>query len=522
MRSTTTPDIGADEFTPLANDLQVTALVIPGNNSCGDSNSTVSVVVRNLGTATQSNFGVGANVSGAATAALSLNYTGTLASLAVDTVLVGTLNTVVGGTFNFKGYVSLANDGKPSNDTLAVSRTLLDALPRIPTASADTVCQGGTATLYFPAGGSSSDAYMWLTTVGDTIGTSDSLVVGPMNATDSTFVLRQTSTSGQVGPIDNTIGATTNYTAMNHYNLFTVNASTTIYSVDVFALNAGLIDVVIQNAATLATVQTVTVSSTAPGFNRLVVNISLPPGNYRMGSTTTNNAGGLQRNSSGAVFPYLSTDGSVTITGTTFNATAYYYFYNWQLGGGGCPRPDGEVTIYHQAGPAASFTSTPQAATATNMTVDFDATVSANATSYDWNFGDGSTGSGAITSHSYAANGSYSVTLIVGGVCGADTLVIPVVVAGINVAETPLDRSLSVYPNPSSGLFRVDFELGTAQRVEIKVLSATGQVVRLRTLESANGVQRQSIDMSSCASGLYLLQITSEEGVVTRRIAIQK
>jgi hypothetical protein len=54
------------------------------------------------------------------------------------------------------------------------------------------------------------------------------------------------------------------------------------------------------------------------------------------------------------------------------------------------------------------------------------------------------------------------------------------------------------------------------------VLNATGQVVRLRTLESANGVQRQSIDMSSCASGLYLLQITSEEGVVTRRIAIQK
>ncbi|MEY4969357.1 MAG: hypothetical protein RLZZ261_1128 [Bacteroidota bacterium] len=522
LRSTTVPDMGADEFTPLANDLQVTQLLVPGNNSCGDSNSVVALVVRNLGTAAQSNFGVGVNVSGAATANLTSTFTGTLASLAADTVQLGTVNTVVGGTFNFTGYVALANDGKTSNDTLVSSRNLLDALPRIPTASADTLCAGGFATLYFPTTGSSNDAYVWLTTAGDTLGTSDSLLVGPMNAADTTFVLSPTSTSAQVGPIDNTIGASTNYTAMNHYNLFTVNAPTTIYSVDVFAQGAGLVDVVVQNAATLATVQTVTVPSTGPGFNRLVVNISLPPGNYRMGSTTTNNAGGLQRNSSGAVFPYLSTDGSVTITGTTFNTTSYYYFYNWQLGGGGCPRPDGEVTLYHEPSTSASFTSTPQAATATNMTVDFDASATVNATSYDWNFGDGSTGTGVQTSHSYAANGAYNVTLIAGGACGADTLVIPVTVAGINVAETPLDRSLSVYPNPTAGVFRVDFELGSSQRVEVKVLNATGQTVWVRSMDSANGLQHQSIDLSEASAGLYLLQLTTEEGVVTRRIAVQK
>ena len=523
-RSATTPDLGADEFTPLANDLQLLGMLVPGNNSCGDSNSAVSVIVRNLGTASQTNFAVGANVSGPATATLTATYPGTLASLATDTVAVGTFNSVVGGTFTFTGYVNLANDGKTSNDTLQLNRSLLDALPRIPVASSDTVCAGGMATLYFPAG-TTNESYLWLTTAGDTLGTSDSLLVGPMNAADTTFVLRQTSTSGQVGPLDNTIGASTNYTAMNHYLLFTVNAPTTIYSVDVFAQGAGLVDVVIQDAATLATVQTVTVSSTGAGFNRLVVNISLPQGNYRMGSTTTNNAGGLQRNSTGASYPYLSTDGSVTITGSTFNATSYYYFYNWQLGGGGCPRPDGEVTLYHQPAPSASFTSTPQAATATNLTVDFDATAStfaASASSFDWNFGDGNTGSGALTSHAYAANGTYNVSLVVTGVCGTDTLVVPVTVAGISVGETPLDRSLAMYPNPTNGAFQFDLELGSAQLVQVKVLSATGQTVWARTWDSARELRREPVDLSACASGLYLLQVTTEEGVVTRRIALQK
>lgn len=521
-RSTTAPDMGADEFTPLANDLQLLGMLVPGNNSCGDSNSAVSVIVRNLGTASQNNFAVGANVSGAATASFTSTYTGTLASLATDTLALGTFNSVVGGTFTFTGYVNLANDGKTSNDTLTLSRNLLDALPRIPTASSDTLCAGDSATLYFPAGSLASDSYIWLTTAGDTISTSDSLTVGLGNAVDTTFTLRQVSTSGQVGPIDNTIGATANYTAMNHYNLFTVNAPTTIYSVDVFALNAGLIDVVIQNAITLSTLQTVTVSSTAPGFNRLIVNISLPPGNYRMGSTTTNNAGGLQRNSSGAVFPYLSTDGSVTITGTTFGTTSYYYFYNWQLGSGGCPRPDGEVTLYRRDAPAASFTSTAQAASITAMSVDFDASATTNAITYDWNFGDGGTASGAQVSHSYAANGTYSVTLLATGLCGVDTLVVPVVVAGINVAESALSRSLSLYPNPSAGLFYVEFDLGSMQHAELKVVNALGQSVYVRSIESASGLQRHSIDLRGHASGLYWFQITSEEGQAMQRIAVQK
>src|SRR5437868_3558449 len=45
------------------------------------------------------------------------------------------------------------------------------------------------------------------------------------------------------------------------------------------------------------------------------------------------------------------------------------------------------------------------------LTCSFDASASTNATSYSWDFGDGTTGSGVTTSHRFGRNRSYTVTL---------------------------------------------------------------------------------------------------------------
>jgi phosphatidylinositol-3-phosphatase len=66
------------------------------------------------------------------------------------------------------------------------------------------------------------------------------------------------------------------------------------------------------------------------------------------------------------------------------------------------------------SGPTASFTYG-----CTDLTCSFDGSGSSGGvTAYSWDFGDGVTGSGATTSHTFAASGTYPVTLTVTGQAG--------------------------------------------------------------------------------------------------------
>jgi parallel beta-helix repeat protein len=121
-RSLTTPDIGADEFTPLNDNLGVLGFVLPVSGTCGDSSTVVGIIVRNFGLSTQSGFNVNANVTGAITQSLTETYAGSLASNANDTIYFAqTLNTFAGGMVDIQAYSSLAGDQYNLNDTISAS-----------------------------------------------------------------------------------------------------------------------------------------------------------------------------------------------------------------------------------------------------------------------------------------------------------------------------------------------------------------------------------------------------------------
>lgn len=101
-----------------------------------------------------------------------------------------------------------------------------------------------------------------------------------------------------------------------------------------------------------------------------------------------------------------ATTGKVTSAGTGSPGLLAYSF----VAGSASPTPN--------AGPVARFT-----AKCTDLVCDFDATGSSDSdgtiVSYAWSFGDGTTGTGVRSAHTYAAGGTYAVALTAADDAGA-------------------------------------------------------------------------------------------------------
>lgn len=75
---------------------------------------------------------------------------------------------------------------------------------------------------------------------------------------------------------------------------------------------------------------------------------------------------------------------------------------------------------------------------------------------------------------------------------------------------------ISVYPNPSNGLFTVNFNT-TVQGI-ITVFDLNGQVLVEQMINTAT----MNLDLSALSNGNYILKITTEFGVNQKRIVVQK
>ncbi|MEN0004845.1 MAG: T9SS type A sorting domain-containing protein [Bacteroidota bacterium] len=92
-----------------------------------------------------------------------------------------------------------------------------------------------------------------------------------------------------------------------------------------------------------------------------------------------------------------------------------------------------------------------------------------------------------------------------------------------NVNQLEEALQLVVYPNPvaSSNFIQVAYLLEEQQEVQIRLFSASGQLVYQQQSLNQQGPQNLEISTANLPKGIYLLQLANQRGNVSRKISIQ-
>ncbi|TAE55761.1 MAG: PKD domain-containing protein [Bacteroidetes bacterium] len=171
----------------------------------------------------------------------------------------------------------------------------------------------------------------------------------------------------------------------------------------------------------------------------------------------------------------------------------------------------------------ATINLTPEAL-ATFQNNNFDFTVNfvnqstpATGATYSWDFGDGSAPSSDVNPvHTYTDPGSFLVILTVTNACGTDRY--EFLVGGVSIDNEAFGRSLSIYPNPTDGLFSLLGEDMHAENLSIQVTDARGRIVYERTEENVFGAYRHEMNLSEAAEGVYNVRVSDGVNTIYKRV----
>lgn len=145
--------------------------------------------------------------------------------------------------------------------------------------------------------------------------------------------------------------------------------------------------------------------------------------------------------------------------------------------------------------------------------VDFTNASTGTIVSYEWNFGDGEISSDENPSHTFAADGDYTVCLYVSNECfDVDTICQTITINTANIGENALNQ-VAVYPNPFNNSFTLN--LGASfDQVSVVITDVNGRVIE--TL-SANQSAVLTVDLAADA-GVYFVKIASGNDAIVIKI----
>lgn len=408
--------------------------------------------------------------------------------------------------------VTLQTTNAQGLDTIVKTAYITVEKPKVTSITNAETCINTAATLSATNG---TGTLRWYDGANTLVNTGNTFVTPALTTTTTYFVEDVTTTdvTDYAGPIDGaTVGSGgyhggnftggVNFTAYQAFEIVSVwvdadgAGQRTIYLYDGHIADGANVNNTILNQVTV---------NIPNGQSRVQVNLQVPgAGDYSLAGNQMD----LFRNNNGsAVYPYSLSGVLDMVSSTTSNNGFYYYFYNWELS------LESECVSIRSAVEAkvvnASFTSVISGGTA----IFSDA--STGATSWMWDFGDGTMSTQQNPRHTYATNnGPHTVRLTANGICTfSDSVTV-----SVGIEQLANDMSLNIAPNPTQGYINLSFSQELPEDLKVELMSVDGSVV-LETVLPV-GTRNQTLNLNTLTPALYLMRLSTNEMVEVRKIML--
>ncbi len=422
----------------------------------------------------------------------------------------------------------------------SVEDTVEFSNPQILTTTPRYTCGTGTVTLSATATPGATINWYAAASGGASLGNGLNFTTPSISSTTTYYAAASLGgTTGTVGPLAPTSLGTISASAFaigTYYQSFDVLVPTVLNTIDIYPTasvgTAAAIEIRNSSGATIISVP-YTVSSTGGATAQTIsLNVALNPGTgYRIGQGGT--AINLNRNTSGAVYPYTSS--AINVTGNNFDPVYWYYIYNWKFSTG-CESARTAVV--------ATVDNTPGCTPLPVYLLQFSGTkdglvnklqfTTANETNnkgfYIERSADGSKFSSIGYVSTKASNGNSTGNLVYNFIDekplagnnyyrlkqedkdGKTTL--SNVVAIKNKLSSKIDFE-GLFPNPASNQLTIQVSTPTNEKINILITDLQGKVVKSQLININTGINNLNLDISSLSSGNYFIKGICNTGCIT-------
>ena len=267
------------------------------------------------------------------------------------------------------------------------------------------------------------------------------------------------------------------------------------------------------------------VTISEPGVHRVEVNYNVPQGNNIILEQLAGKP--LIYTSEGANYPY-QIENLVTIKGSNApNDTLgnyYYYCYDWEVEYTDfCGRSPIRVEVVDEDNlPEAHFNASSSLLDLQDGgEVNFTNT-SSNASTWFWEFGDGTTSTAENPNHIYQNAGIYTVSLTAlhpSGCPAFASMTIEVTDSNITATESPFlpEHLVQVFPNPTTAQLVLQLMDNRQKMEQIEVFNAIGMKVKYFGFQEKQG-EKFNLNLEDLNSGLYYLVIQLEGKQLVKKV----